>query len=76
MACLSARGGDVQGLEVAGEDKVFYPATGVIETDTLLVSSPEVAAPVAVRYAWTNAPQANLYGDSGLPAAPFRSDHW
>jgi sialate O-acetylesterase len=73
---LSARGGDVTSLEVAGVDKVFHPATAVIETDTLLVSSPDVPAPVAVRYAFMNAPQANLYGDSGLPAAPFRSDNW
>ena len=73
---LSARGGEVQALEVAGEDKVFHPASAVIETDTLLVSSADVEAPVAVRYAWTNSPQANLYGDSGLPAAPFRSDRW
>jgi sialate O-acetylesterase len=47
-----------------------------IDTDTLLVSSPEVSEPVAVRYAWTNAPVANLYNDVGLPAAPFRSDNW
>ncbi|HEY5079709.1 MAG TPA: sialate O-acetylesterase, partial [Opitutaceae bacterium] len=73
---LSARGGNVQALEVAGADRVFHPATAVIETDSLLVSSADVAAPVAVRYAWTNAPEANLYGDSGLPAAPFRSDSW
>jgi sialate O-acetylesterase len=73
---LSARGGAVQALEVAGVDRVFHPASAVVETDTLLVSSPDVPAPVAVRYAWTNAPEANLYGDSGLPAAPFRSDDW
>jgi sialate O-acetylesterase len=48
----------------------------VIDVDTLLVSSPDVPDPVAVRYAWTNAPKANLFGDTGLPAAPFRSDAW
>jgi sialate O-acetylesterase len=74
---LSAHGGQVNALEVAGADRVFLPATGVIETDSLVVSSPEVAEPVAVRYAWTNAPRdANLYNDSGLPAVPFRSDSW
>jgi sialate O-acetylesterase len=73
---LQARGGAVQSLEVAGADKLFHPATGTIETDTLLVSSAEVAQPVAVRYAWTNAPEANLYAETGLPAAPFRSDNW
>jgi sialate O-acetylesterase len=73
---LSARGGAVTSLEVAGADGEFHPASAVIQTDTLLVSSPDVADPVAVRYAWTNAPAANLYNDSGLPAAPFRSDSW
>jgi sialate O-acetylesterase len=73
---LVAHGGAVRSLEVAGEDKVFFPAKGTLETDTLLASSPDVSQPVAVRYAWTNAPDANLYGDTGLPAIPFRSDDW
>jgi sialate O-acetylesterase len=73
---LVAHGGAVRSLEVAGADKVFFPAAGTLETDTLLVSSPDVSQPVAVRYAWTNAPDANLYGDTGLPAVPFRSDDW
>jgi sialate O-acetylesterase len=73
---LAARDGPVGALEVAGADKEFHAATGVIDVDTLLVSSPDVPEPVAVRYAWTNAPRANLYGDSGLPAVPFRSDAW
>jgi len=55
---------------------VFHPANAEIEGPTLLVSSPGVDAPVAVRYAWSNSPEANLYNDAGLPAAPFRSDNW
>jgi sialate O-acetylesterase len=66
----------VQALEIAGKDRVFYPATGRVDGHTLLVSSPNVKTPVAVRYAWYNAPQANLYDGAGLPAAPFRSDSW
>jgi sialate O-acetylesterase len=73
---LSAHGGPVRSLEVAGADKVFFPAAGAIETDSLLASSPDVGEPVAVRYAWTNAPDANLYSDDGLPVVPFRSDDW
>lgn len=73
---LVARDGAVRSLEIAGADKVFYPAAAAIEVDSLLVASPDVREPVAVRYAWTNAPSANLYGDTGLPAAPFRSDDW
>jgi len=73
---LIAGGKPVQSLEVAGADQKFYPATGKIERDTLLVSSPQVKVPLAVRYAWTNAPVANLFNGAGLPAAPFRSDDW
>ena len=66
----------VQSLEIAGADRVFHPATGKIERGTLLVSAPKVKEPVAVRYAWSNAPVANLYSGAGLPALPFRSDQW
>jgi sialate O-acetylesterase len=75
-ARLVARGGEVKALEVAGRDGVFHPAAAQVEGDSLLVSSPEVGEPAAVRYAWSNAPEATLYNDAGLPAAPFRSDNW
>ena len=65
-----------QALEVAGADRVFQRAKGRIERDTLLVSTPGVKEPVAVRYAWENSPEANLYNGAGLPAVPFRSDDW
>ena len=64
------------GFQIAGADRQFHPATARIERDTVVVSAPEVKEPVAVRYAWTNAPEANLYDGAGLPAGPFRSDNW
>ncbi len=73
---LLARDQPVQSLELAGADRVFHPASARIERDTLLVSAPNVKEPVAVRYAWSNAPIANLYNSAGLPAVPFRSDDW
>jgi sialate O-acetylesterase len=73
---IVAHGGPPASVEVAGADKVFYPAAVKLEVDTLLASSPDVPVPVAVRYAWTNAPVANLYSDDGLPVVPFRSDTW
>ncbi len=73
---LIARDKPVQSLELAGADKKFHPATARIDRDTLVVSSPEVAEPVAVRYAWVNDPGANLCNGAGLPAVPFRSDAW
>ncbi len=73
---LVARDKPVQSLELAGADRVFHPAEGRIERDTLVVKSAAVREPVAVRYAWTNSPEANLYNGAGLPAVPFRSDAW
>jgi sialate O-acetylesterase len=73
---LTASGGPLQSFEVAGPDRVFHPAAAVIQGDTILVHAPAVRIPVAVRYAWRNAPVANLYNGAGLPAAPFRSDGW
>jgi sialate O-acetylesterase len=64
------------GFELAGEDKVFKPADAKIEKDTVVVTNAEVPAPVAVRYAWRNAPVAGLFNKEGLPAVPFRSDTW
>jgi len=65
----------LQGFAIAGEDKVFHWADAVIENDTVIVSSPNVAAPVAVRYAWAKAAAwANLFNKDGLPALAFRTD--
>lgn len=64
------------GFAVAGEDKQFVWAQAVIDGDTVVVSAPEVAAPVAVRYAWADNPACNLYNRAGLPASPFRTDDW
>ncbi len=71
---LIARDKPVQSLQLAGADGVWHPAAGKLERDTLVVSSPAVREPVAVRYAWSNAPEANLYNGAGLPATPFRTD--
>jgi sialate O-acetylesterase len=61
---------------VAGEDKVFHPATATVEGDTVVVTSDQVSKPVAVRYGWKNFPVANLANKAGLPASPFRTDDW
>ena len=68
--------GALPGFELAGEDKVFKPAEAKITGNTVVVSSANVPDPVAVRYAWRNAPVAGLFNQEGLPAVPFRSDTW
>ena len=75
---LAVRGGGaLQGFRLAGADRVFHPARASIEGAIVVVRSDAVPAPVAVRYAWQDAPvDANLVGGSGLPASPFRSDDW
>ena len=61
------------GVEVAGRDGKFVPAQASIEGETLVASSPDVPAPVAIRYGWANSPQCNLFNAEGLPASPFTS---
>ena len=49
----------------------------VIRGNKVVVSSPEVKHPVAVRYAWSDNPSdANLCNKDGLLASPFRTDNW
>lgn len=67
---------ELSGFELAGEDRAFKPAQAKIENNTVLVTSADVAEPVAVRYAWRDAPVAGLFNREGLPAVPFRSDSW
>jgi sialate O-acetylesterase len=62
------------GFTIAGTDGRFKPATAVVDGDTLVISSPEVAAPVSVRYAWQDDPVTTLRNKEGLPASPFRTD--
>lgn len=70
-------GNDVLGFAIAGADKKFVNATAkLIGTDTVEVSSSEVNAPVAVRYAWADNPICNLYNKTLLPVTPFRTDDW
>jgi len=73
---LAAKGSDLQGFAIAGDDHKFIWANAAIENNTVVVSSPEVAHPVAVRYGWDNNPVCNLYNQAGLPAVPFRTDDW
>jgi sialate O-acetylesterase len=73
---LTAAGKPLQSFELSGVDRKFYPAAASIDRSAVLVQSPKVPEPVAVRYAWHDVQDANLYNGAGLPAAPFRSDDW
>ncbi len=73
---LVVRGERLGEFSVAGADRKWHWAEARIEGDTIMVSSPEVPLPVAVRYAWQGNPLATLFNGAGLPAMPFRSDDW
>jgi len=62
---------------IAGEDQAFHWAEARIDGQAVVCRSPEVAKPVAVRYAWAESPVwANLFNKDGLPALTFRTDDW
>jgi len=69
-------GNSIVGFSIAGEDKVFYPATAKISGISIIVSSKEVPHPVAVRYAFGNTAVGNVFTREGLPLGPFRTDDW
>ncbi|HOD82766.1 MAG: hypothetical protein BWX88_03694 [Planctomycetes bacterium ADurb.Bin126] len=73
---LVAKGDKLTGFSIAGEDKKFVWADAVIDGECVVVCSDKVAAPKAVRYAWADNPECNLYNKAGLPASPFRTDDW
>jgi sialate O-acetylesterase len=73
---VASDGAALTGFAIAGEDRVFVWAEARIDGDRVVVSSPQVAKPVAVRYAWANNPACNLANRAGLPAVPFRTDDW
>ena len=68
---------ELTGFEVAGEDRVFYPAEAkIVNSGNVQVVSEKVSTPVAVRYAWSNWVTGTLYDTNLLPASSFRTDNW
>lgn len=70
---LEARGGQLEGFQVAGRDGKFVSAQASISGNTVLVSSAAVKHPVRARYAWAADAKGNLFNDAGLPASPFQT---
>jgi sialate O-acetylesterase len=76
---LTSFGKPLTDFEIAGEDRVFYPAEAMIQKDKngiLIVWSDAVKNPVSVRYAFKNWAEASLFNTQGLPASSFRTDNW
>ena len=73
---LSSFGKKLSAFEIAGEDKVFHPATARITAAGVTVQSENVKTPVAVRYAFKDWVEGDLFNNEGLPASSFRTDSW
>ena len=72
---LEARGGELKGFAICGDDRNWvWGKAEIRDGNRVVVSSPEVAKPVAVRYGWADYPVVNLWNKDGLPASPFRTD--
>jgi sialate O-acetylesterase len=67
---------DLKAFLIAGADRIFYPAQARVDGNTVVVWSDQVIQPTAVRFGWSNIPEANLFNTAGLPASPFRTDHY
>ena len=66
---------ELEGFAICGADRQWAWADARIDGDKVIVWSPGVAVPVAVRYGWADNPTCNLYNGAGLPASPFRTDN-
>jgi sialate O-acetylesterase len=74
---LNSKNEPLKQFQIAGADKKFVWANAKIDGTNVIVSSPSIKQPVAVRYAWADNPEGcNLYNAAGLPACPFRTDSW
>jgi len=73
---LTSYGKPLTQFEIAGADKVFRPATATIRNGTIVLSSPMVTSPVAVRYAFKDFIVGELFSTEGFPVSSFRTDDW
>lgn len=71
------KNGSLKGFEIAGADKVFYPAKATIKDNKVIIFSESVPNPVAVHYGWADDDtEINLFNKENFPASPFRTDNW
>ena len=73
---IVSKGDEITCFEIAGADKVFYPAQVKIENNEIVVFNKNIKSPVAVRFAFNNTAIPNLFSKEGLPVNLFRTDDW
>ena len=69
-------GNPLSHFQIAGEDRVFFPAKAIIKSGKIIVANKNVPSPKSVRFGWGNADKPNLMNKEGLPASSFRTDSW
>jgi sialate O-acetylesterase len=73
---LTCSGDVLQGFQICGDNRKYYPAQALIRGGEVELTSPDVPWPVAASYGWANFMEVNLYNGAGLPALPFRTDRF
>ena len=71
---LHVKGDKLNCFEIAGQDKIYYPATAKVKDNQVIVQSDQVRIPVSVRFAWSNTATPNLYNGANLPASCFKTE--
>ena len=73
---LQVKGDKLKNFTIAGADHKFHQAEARIEDNNIIVWCKDVPFPLAVRYAWQDNPEIELFNHFGLPASSFRTDDW
>jgi sialate O-acetylesterase len=73
---LTTFGKELSTFEMAGDDKIFYPAEAILRRTSVMLTCKEVKKPVAVRYAFKDFVVGELYSTEGIPVPSFRTDDW
>ena len=73
---IKDRYGYIRGFAIAGADKKFMWAQGYLDGNDIILYNEKIKSPTEVRYNWSNNPDGNVYNKEGLPAIPFKSDHY
>lgn len=71
---LKTDGTGLKFFTIAGADHHFVPAKARIEGNTVVVYNEQIDKPTEVRFGWESTDVTNLFGPTGLPAGPFRTD--
>jgi sialate O-acetylesterase len=71
---LLAKGEELNGFTITENGKDFIKAKAIIKKKNVIVSADGITKPIAVRYAFINNADGNLFNKEGLPATPFRTD--